>query len=128
MLACLIITLSACSTFAPKSDSEQVGARAQQRLDLLMAGKTDKAYAFMSPGYRAANPVARFRADFAAGASRFISAKVRSASCEEDTCSVATVITYNHVSSVGSAPIPVERATQERWIKVDGQWWLLRLN
>lgn len=128
MLACLLVTLTACSTFAPKSDSEQVEARSQQRLDLLMDGEVDQAYAFMTPGYRAANPVARFRADFAAGASRFIDAKVRSSTCEEDVCTVMTAITYNHVSSIGGKPMPIERVTQERWIRVDGQWWLLRLN
>lgn len=128
LLACLVTTLTACSTFAPKTDVERVEARSQERLNLLMDGKVDKAYGYMTPGYRAANPVARFRADFAAGTSRFIDAKVTESSCEEDACSVTTLITYNHVSSVSSKPFPVERVTKERWIKLDNQWWFIRLN
>lgn len=127
-LVCVFVALAGCSTFAPKSDSEQVEQRSRQRLELILDGKIDKAYAFMTPGYRAANPVARFRADFAAGASRIIDAQVRSSTCEEDACTVNTAVTYNHVSSIGSPPFPIERVTQERWIRLDGQWWLLRLN
>lgn len=129
LLTCLLVTLTACSSFAPRTDAERVEARAQQRLDLLLKGDVEKAYTFMTPGYRTANSIDHFRANFAAGISRLVTAKVRSVTCpEEDVCTVISDITYNHVSALGGKPIPIERATQERWIKVDDQWWFVRLN
>lgn len=128
VLATLVLSLSACSLLPAKTDSEQVEARSQERLDQLMAGNIEKAYAFSTPGYREANTLARFRADHAAGVSRYVSAKVKSASCEQDACTVMVNVSYKYVSSIGSKPMIVDRATQERWIRTDGQWWFLRLN
>lgn len=128
LLASLALGLGACSVLQPKTDSQQVEARSQKRMDLIMAGKTEKAYEYMTPGYRATNGVPRFRADFAAGASRFIESNVSSSSCEEDVCTVKVAIKYNHVSSIGSKPIPIERSTEERWIRIDNQWWFVRQN
>ncbi|WP_212629039.1 hypothetical protein [Pseudomonas sp. KB-10] len=127
-LATLVLSLSACSLLPAKTDSEQVEARSQERLDQLMAGNIEKAYAFSTPGYRETHSQARFRADYAAGISRYVSASVKSASCEQDACTVMVDVRYKYVSSIGSKPMVIERATQERWIRTEGQWWFLRQN
>lgn len=128
LLATLAMSMSACSLLPAKSDSEQVQARSQQRLDLLMAGNIEKAYGFSTPGYRETHSQAQFRADYAAGISRYVSADVKSASCEQDACTVMVGVRYKYASSIGAKPMVIERATQERWIRTEGQWWFLRQN
>jgi hypothetical protein len=85
-----------------------------------MAAKDlDKAYEFLSPGSKAAFPLALFK-----GRIRLLDwrpAKVRSASCDAEKCSVKLDVTFSNRRLRGEVTTVVE----EIWIKDVGNWWLV---
>jgi hypothetical protein len=85
-----------------------------------MAAKDlDKAYEFLSPGSKAAFPLALFK-----GRIRILDwrpAKARSASCEADKCRVKVAVTFFDRRLGGVATTVLE----ETWIKDAGNWWLV---
>ena len=126
-LACItVFSLLGCAGVAPRSDSvssiaasseSQVSARAEARWQAMAAKDLDKAYEFLSPGSKAAFPLALFK-----GRIRLLDwrpAKARSASCEADKCSVKLEVTFFDRRLGGEMTTVLE----ETWIKDVGNWW-----
>jgi hypothetical protein len=98
------------------SSESQVSARAETRWQAMAAKDLDQAYEFLSPGSKAANPLELFKSK-----TRLLDwrpAKVRSASCEADKCSVKLEITFFD-RRLGELTTVYE----ETWIKDAGNWW-----
>ncbi len=131
-LACtMAMLLAACGTFHPKSDQEMVTERAQQRLEALKKRDMEAAYALMSPGYRESNDLRYFQATIGAGARWLTDAKVKRANCDEDVCSVVIEAQYQYrdkAAGPAGEPLLIPRDNEERWIKVDGDWWFMKLD
>ncbi|WP_263143289.1 hypothetical protein [Pseudomonas sp. RIT-PI-AD] len=131
-LACMALVLvSACSTFHPKSNEEAVMARAEQRQEALKKAEYEKAYSFMSPTYKASHTLDRFKATVGRGAAMMVDSKVTSAQCDEDACTVLVDANYKFLdkgSMIPMKPLLVPRTNNERWIKVDGEWWFIKLD
>lgn len=123
MGAALIV--SACASLAPLSPEEAVAKRAQARYDALIARDYRTAYGFLAPGLREKTSYEAWAGRRAALA-RFESAQVLSVKCiTTDACDVEIESAYQSQRGVRSAPKgTIERVTPERWVRVDGQWWL----
>lgn len=123
-----VFLLLGCAGVTPRSDSassgaasseSQVSARAEARWQAMAAKDLDKAYEFLSPGSKAAFPLALFK-----GRIRPLDwrpAKARSANCEADKCSVKLEVTFFDRRLGGEATTVVE----ETWIKDVGNWWFV---
>jgi hypothetical protein len=123
-----VFLLLGCAGVAPRSDSassaaasseSQVSARAEARWQAMAAKDLDKAYEFLSPGSKAAFPLALFK-----GRIRLLDwrpAKARSASCDAEKCSVKLDVTFSNRRLRGEVTTVVE----EIWIKDVGNWWLV---
>ena len=126
LLLAVVASLFGCAATAPKSVSVssgvvtsegQVSARAEARWRTLIAQDLDKAYEFLSPGSKAANPLALYKEKMRP--LKWRSAKAQSASCDGEKCSVKLEVTISDRRFGGDATTVLE----EIWIKDAGNWW-----
>ena len=116
--------LAAC-TPVKKDDASGVDKRAQERWNLLIAHQAEKAYDYLTPGYRQTITREKYAAQRNDVAVKWKGARVTGRNCEADSCSVTVMIdalvpmpgvSQNHATSL---------PTEERWIKVSGNWYYL---
>jgi hypothetical protein len=124
----VLAALSGCAAgpgATKAADESAVRTRAVERWDLLIAHKAEKAWDYLSPGYRETKPRDIYAAEMNSRGMRWTKATFESQICDGDLCKVHLLIAYNvdlggPVGRVGSLS-PVE----ESWIKVKGQWYFL---
>lgn len=129
ILLMVIIGLSACAVMQPKTDEEVVERRSASRLEALKKLDFEKAYTYMSPGYRSIKALDRFKLDYA-GAVNMLDFNVNSVECSLDTCSVLVASDYK-VAIVGRGfsvkkPLVIDRVNKETWIRTEGKWWFVK--
>jgi hypothetical protein len=98
-------------------------ARSKERWALLLAGKFEDTYAYLT----AASQKGMTATDYGRRMAtlRFRSATVVSATCEDDACVVTVNVRIGQVvPRVGE--VPHELPMQERWVQVDGTLGLIR--
>jgi hypothetical protein len=118
----LIALLSACAATQPAGGDAK--SRAQERWDALLSGDLDTAYALYSPGYRSSHSRVDFEIDLRSRRVRWTGAKVLEASCEADLCTVESKVDYKVNQPVPGVPEwKSSEQIEERWVRVDGQWW-----
>jgi hypothetical protein len=100
-----------------------VKARATQRWQMLIAGKFDDAYQLLAPGYRAVKSPNAYREDLST-AVRWISAEIVSVKCDDaEKCDAKVKLEARPVLIGGSSRANIVTHFDEKWIRVDGQWW-----
>ena len=129
ILLAIILGASACAVMQPKTDEEIVEKRSALRLEALKKLDFEKAYTYMSPGYRSIKGLDRFKLDYA-GAVNMLGFNVDSVECNMDTCSVLVASDYK-VAIVGrgfsaTKPLVIDRVNKETWIRSDGKWWFVK--
>lgn len=102
--------------------------RATTRWNLLIAGKAAEAYDYLSPGYRGTKTREQYATDLRDRPVRWKSVRHQSVECPPpgEFCDVTVEIEYevkSHLPGVGvlSSKSPVT----ERWIVLDGVWYLV---
>lgn len=104
----------------PDGADEQVRERALARWEALLAGDIEKAYDFTAPSFRSAVSMQAYRARFGASV-RWTDSRIRDISCDgEQRCKVTMMVDYR-VPRLG---IGNQRAIEETWLLIDGEWWL----
>lgn len=127
-LLTVILSVSACAVMQPKTDEERVLKLAEQRQTALLKHDFNKAFQYMSPGYRQLNSLKQFTANYA-GVYSWESSDVLDIWCEEDVCEVNVAIEYDAGLMMGRPRKPsaekflVSRVNHETWFKLDGKWW-----
>lgn len=125
LVALLALTLAGCSGLPVNKETDNrapedvVKERSQARLDALLAGDIAKAWTYTTPSYRERADHRAYTA-LVAGSVNWTRASVDSVSCAEEACDVTTMISYK----LRKPRIENTRPLEERWIKVDGQWWI----
>jgi len=113
--------LKGCGSSPPPE--ETVGERALARWQALMQRDMEKAYGYLSPGYRAVTSLDLYRARFGSDV-RWTDATVKEVTCVDDTCDVTINVRYQYVGPpVGK--YEGEKPIEEKWVQVDKQWWFL---
>ena len=122
--ALLAVALTAC-TPVKKDDSAVVEQRATERWNLLIAHQAEKAYDYLTPGYRLTMPRDKYATRMNDTAVRWKGAHFGSSKCEADTCTVTMMVDVQiQMPGIGTpqtAAMPVE----EHWIKADKVWYFL---
>lgn len=123
----ILAALSLCApagALAGEADTEATEAtvetRAVERWSALLEGDLETAYAFTTPGYRAATPYRQYRGTFG-GAVRWKNATVKTVSCDGSRCTVDVDVDYEH-ARLG---FESTRRMEERWLLREGEWWYL---
>lgn len=119
------LALAGCSSLPmQKTDDrpaeEIVRERSQARLDALLAKDIETAWGYTTPSYRERTPQPRLYYALMGGSVNWTQARVEKVECAEDACDVITMISYK----LKKPPIENTRPLEERWIKVDGEWWI----
>lgn len=123
-MAYLAAMVSGCAMFDARPPEEIVAERAQQRVELLQAGEYDAAYTFATPGYRSTETVARYGTRWS-GVKMWLTVDVTSARCEydnegvTDSCKAFLQVTY-----IAAGHGEQTTLLEERWILIDGNWYL----
>lgn len=116
-----VVSIVGCASLDPRPAEDVVAERAQQRVDLLMAGKLEASYALTSPGYRATATPRQYQIAYG-GVGMWQSAEVQDVQCQREPierCKVLLGITYR------TPRLGMENTTllPETWILSDGKWY-----
>lgn len=124
------LALGACVTSAPRPgagpDQEVLKQRALQRWNLLIAHQADKAWDYLTPGYRQTTSQAEYADAMNNRPLQWKAAAVNKVECATpDSCIVYVLVTYSlRLPGMGGdsdafAPI------KERWLYLQDQWYHL---
>jgi hypothetical protein len=125
--AAVALALTGCAGIVKKDeDASVLKEKAVQRWDYLIAHQAEKAYDFLSPGYRATIT----RENYAAGMNNrpvsWQSVKYIDQTCEPDVCTVTVKLTYKvSVNIHGSRNVNGGSEITEQWIRDSGRWYFL---
>ncbi len=112
--------VAACAGVAtPKAPEEVVAERAQAHMDLLLAGNFQQALSYTTPAYRTGRGLTDYTRRHV-GVPSWNKAEVSSVVCEGDRCEVAIEVVYQTLG----AGFENTRSREERWIRVDGSWYV----
>ena len=119
-LALSALALSGCAAFAPATPEQQVHQRATERWKALKASQWDKAYAFVTPSFRATMTEERYRERFV-GVPKWKNAEVRSVKCEPEKCIAVVRIEALYGARAGLETLSTD--VPETWLQEEGQWY-----
>ena len=120
-----LAVIAGCAGFGGASGGPEkvVQARANQRWQLLIAGKFDNAYEMLAPGYRAVKSPDAYKND-ASPMVKWLSAEALSVTCDSsEACNAKIKLEAKPVLARGATPGNIVTHFDEKWILVDGQWW-----
>jgi hypothetical protein len=122
LLAASLLALAGC---ADKSNPDNVDRRAVERWNDLIAHQAEKAYDYLSPGYRTTQTRENYASAMNNRPVQWKAAKFKNKKCEADRCTVAIDVTYSlTVPNVGKA-MQASSVQSETWILVKGAWYFL---
>jgi hypothetical protein len=113
---------------SPKGVAKGVEARAQQRWDLLVAGKAAQAYDYFSPGYREVKDRDTYAADMAVRPGHWTKAEVQGSECPKglQVCDVTVQVYFTVESTLpGVGTLESFSPIVERWIETEGSWYFV---
>lgn len=105
-----------------KAPEEVVKARAEERWKAMVAGEYDKAYEFLSAGFRSRVSPQEYRNRFE-GRTEWTGTDIKSVECEKELCVASVVARFRFLGAPPFPPYDGETAEKENWIVADGQWW-----
>jgi len=107
---------------AEQSPDDLVKARAEARWEAMVAGDYDKAYDFLSAGFRSRVSPERFRGRFE-GRTEWTGTDIQGVECEEEICVAAVVARFRFLGAESFPAYDGETAEKENWLLTDGEWW-----
>lgn len=121
--------LAACAagpgTGKSSSQAGVLRERVLERWNYLIENNFHAAYEYLTPGYRATRTAQAYAATAKAAVLDWTGVEWLRQECDtEDSCKVELVLNYQvRMPSVGK--VPAVTSVEERWIRVDGQWYFL---
>ena len=125
MLLVASVFLAGCATSPHNKMPKAVEDRAIKRWDLLIAGQTAEAYDYLAPGYRQTKPKDIYTKENLTRPVQWTSVKYMDKDCHEDACTVRVYLTYKVKIHVAVPVTETFSVLQEKWVKVDGEWFYL---
>lgn len=123
-----VVMLAGCKPGSQSGDGsvESLKERAQQRWTYLIEKKTDKAYEYLTPGYRKAKTQEQYVAEKSSVGLNWKRATVGKTECEEDVCTVFITLDYDvKLPNSGGKPIETFAPLREKWVKLSDTWYFL---
>ncbi len=97
--------------------------RADQRWKLLIEGKGEQAYDYLTAGVRSSIDREVYASDMRSRPIKWLRAEALDGQCEGDSCSVRVLIDVKFsIQSSGGKEMETETAITERWIRVGDNW------
>lgn len=122
-----LLALSGCMSGGgvKQDDSTVLRTRSVERWDLLIARQADKAWDYLSPGYRETKPRAAYAEEMNNRGMRWSKVRYESQECDADTCKVRLLVDYNLNLGGPAGTVKSASPVTETWIKVNGRWYFL---
>lgn len=128
LLASLLsLTLSGCATLSGQGDqTARLEKRVAEQMDAFVANDHDKAYRYMTPGFRDKYSVAGFSAQFA-GMYDLQSYEILRSECEQERCTVSVnrmqKLPAYVALSAHAEPFTYPMLTKQTWLLIKGKWY-----
>jgi hypothetical protein len=113
----MILTLAGCAKLEKigKSNEEIVAERAEARWRALIDGNLEKAYGYLTPGYRKVTSYDRYRRGVR-GVGVWRDVKVESVTCETELCQVDVRIFARFTHPRMNKPLDTQEVIREGWL------------
>ena len=123
-IACgLLLALGGC---VDKANPDNVDTRSVERWEHLVAHQAEKAYDYLSPGFRSTQTRENYANAMNARPVQWKGAQFNSKECDAERCTVQIDVTYSVVvPGTGGGPVEATRSQTETWLLVDGEWFFL---
>lgn len=103
-----------------------VEERAVTRWELMIAGKFDEAYEYLSPGYRTTRNKQDYVDIMSKRPVRWTAAEFVDKLCEVDVCDVRVRVDFSlEMPVTGVGKVDSMHFIDEKWILIDGTWFML---
>ncbi len=123
-----LAALGGCATTgsgAKADDSAVIKVRAEERWNYLIGNKAEKAYDYLSPGYRATKSRDDYAREMNGRAMRWTSARYISQNCDKDSCTVMMSIGYKINMGGPAGNVATTGPVTETWVRSGGKWYVL---
>jgi Putative cell wall binding repeat len=119
--------LVGCGTTTPTKPpgGEMLQARAVERWNFLIERKAEKAYDYLSPGFRATKSREQYAKEMNGRGMKWLGVTFNSKECEADTCTVRLFIDIEIDMTGSVGHVKSSSPVAETWIKEGGNWYYL---
>ena len=123
--ALALIALLILAGCADTANPDNVDRRAVERWNYLIAHQAEKAYDYLTPGFRATQPREVYASAMNNRPVQWKSVKFNHKECDAERCKVSVDVNYQ-VKMPGTGAMTKASSTQdETWILVKGEWYIL---
>ena len=121
-LAALLLVVAGC---ADNANPDNVDRRSVERWNYLIAHQAEKAYDYLTPGFRATQTRENYASAMNSRPIQWKSVKFNHKECDADRCKVAVDVKYE-IKMPGVIALTGASNTQsETWILIKGEWYFL---
>jgi hypothetical protein len=110
---------------AKDESADVIQQKAVERWNFLIAHQAEKAYDYLSPGYRATKTREVYAKEMNNRPIRWTKATYNSQQCDGDTCKVSLVVNFTVKMPNMSRNTDAFSPLVETWIKIDRHWYYL---
>ncbi|MGA9342083.1 MAG: hypothetical protein WBV61_07085 [Rhodanobacteraceae bacterium] len=129
LLVMTLALLAGCAAGVKKDSTADVETRALARWNDLIAHHAEKAFDYLTPGYRATTTREAYAKAMNTRPIHWTKVGFNKKKCEGDRCLVYLVVSYSANINAGlGGPISSVTPLQETWIRVKGDWYYLPSN
>ena len=121
-LAALLLVVAGC---ADNANPDNVDRRSVERWNYLIAHQAEKAYDYLTPGFRATQPRDAYASAMNNRPVQWKSVKFNGKECDADRCKVHVDVTYSIKLPGLGKPTEATSSQSETWILVKGGWYFL---
>lgn len=115
--------MAGCAALQPQTPEAAVKARANERWAAALKGDMSKAYAYMTPGYRAVHSEENYRSSRGT-AVKWTAAEAVEVRCPDATKCIAKIRIEAKPFMGRKFGDTIITHAEETWLLEDGQWWL----
>ena len=119
--------LAGCGTTTPTKppSNETLQERAVKRWNFLIEHKAEKAYDYLTPGFRATKPRDEYAREMNGRGVKWLDVTFNSEECKTDTCTVRLLVNIEIDMAGAAGHVKAISPVVETWIKEDGNWYYL---
>lgn len=127
-LAAIALVALAIGGCADKANPDNVDRRAVERWNYLIAHEAEKAYDYLTPGFRATQTRENYATSMNNRPVQWKAIAFKSKKCEAERCDVQMALTYAIKMPGVDKMTEVTSERSEKWLLVKGEWFFLPSN